>query len=68
MQQQSRFNIILANKKHNLQRKYMELIREKDQVLNDFYNYAKMQHGHGGKGKKAEPIKDQAKAPIGSGN
>jgi septum formation topological specificity factor MinE len=29
-QQQSRFNIILANKKHNLQRKYMELIREKD--------------------------------------
>jgi hypothetical protein len=42
VQQQSRFNIILANKKHNLQRKYMELIREKDLVLNEFYSYAKI--------------------------
>lgn len=37
IQQQNRFNIILANKKHILQRRYMELMREKDQVLSEFY-------------------------------
>jgi hypothetical protein len=30
IQQQTKFNIVLANKKQLLQKKYMELIREKD--------------------------------------
>ena len=44
VQQQSRINIILANKKHILQRRYMELMREKDQMLNEFYTYSKDTH------------------------
>ena len=35
---QNKFNIILTNKKHALKRRQLELLKEKNMVINDFIN------------------------------
>ena len=37
---QNKYNIILTNKKHVLKKRYLELMREKDMVMNEFMSYA----------------------------